>query len=81
MKSSYFDPLTINNNLNKQWDLTIISESDEQRAVFAKEFLSNRTDNLISLEEKFNTGLFSYTAMYRHKNNLEKGIFNFYSWF
>lgn len=39
------------------------------------------TDNLISLEEKFNTGLFSYTAMYRHKNNLEKGIFNFYSWF
>lgn len=39
------------------------------------------TDNLISLEEKYNTGLFSHTAMYRHKSNLEKRIFNFYSWF
>lgn len=49
MKSSYFNPLTINNDLNKQWDLTIISESDENRAVFAKKLLSNRTSKLISL--------------------------------
>src|SRR5690606_520475 len=39
------------------------------------------TENLISLEENLNTGLFSYTAICRHKENLENRIFNFYSWF
>lgn len=39
------------------------------------------TENLISLEEKLNTGIFSSTDIYQHKKNLEHGSFNFYSWF
>lgn len=39
------------------------------------------TENLISLEEKFNTGIFSSTDIHQHKKNLEHRSFNFYAWF
>lgn len=38
-------------------------------------------ENLISLEDKSNTEIFSYAAICRHKKNLKHGSFNFYSWF
>ncbi|OTG57869.1 hypothetical protein B9T36_12935 [Acinetobacter sp. ANC 4204] len=68
MKSSYFDPDTINRHLNKHWNLTIISESDEQRAVFARELLGSRTDNLISLS--YNPDEFSFQMKMNGEENI-----------
>ncbi|HFG6920901.1 hypothetical protein [Acinetobacter baumannii] len=58
MNPSYYEPSNIINELKKNWDIGIISNSDEERAIFSKELLNEKTTDLITLN--YNPDEFSF---------------------
>ncbi|MGU3312631.1 hypothetical protein [Acinetobacter sp. M5A5_2a] len=58
MKPSYYEPSKVNKQLKKSWDLCIIGHSDEERAIFAKDILNNKSNELLILN--YNPDEFSF---------------------
>lgn len=50
MKPMYYEPENVNEKLKKKWEICIVSNSDEERSILAKDILKNKSNQLLSLD-------------------------------
>ena len=67
MKPSFYEPSSITQQLDKTWDIGIISASDEERAIFSREVIEQKSQKLIIFN--YNPDEFSFSIEEKHSKN------------